>query len=335
MASKGIILSSGPVHDILREILGVFGEIVIAASPAEEDIIPLVHNALAYIVRGDGIATSKIINNANQLKAIGRTGVGYESVDLKAATERRIPVLITPGANARSVAEASLTFMLTLAKKIIPLHMELKQGNWNARYTYKPRDFENSVVGIIGFGSIGRELAKLLSGLGVQVVFYDPFINTGDTDTHGASPVEFEELLSISDFICLHTALTEDTKGLINPETINFVKPGSFIVNLARGGVVSNLDLLYSALNDGVLSGVALDVFNPEPPDVRHPIFSHPNCICTPHAVGMTPGAVKRSFEILSRDIEAVLTGKKPTYIVNPEIYGSTTDNQKGEHDDA
>jgi len=133
--------------------------------------------------------------------------------------------------------------------------------------------------------------------------------------------VSLEELLRQSDCICLHAASTAENRGLINRDNLAKVKPGAFLVNLARGALIEDLDIVCEALDDGRLGGVALDVFEPEPPDVNHPLFRHPNCLTAPHAMGGTPRATYRVYKSLADDMAAVFQGERPKHVVNPEVY--------------
>jgi len=314
---KGYILSSGPVTESCIEWLKPYGEIVISPTPSEESILELISDARAYIVRGDGIANRRIIEAGTRLEVIGRTGAGFESVDLSAARERNIPVVNTPGVNARSVAEGALAFIMYASKHLGFYRYELLKGNWQSRHVRKPKEIIGSTVGIVGFGLIGKELSVMMHYLGAEVLFYDPFVSEESGNEFHASKADLYDLLERSDYVSLHVVLTEQTKNMIDEEALSHMKDGACLINLARGGVVKSLDLLYENLLNGKLSMVGIDVFDKEPPDVSHPLFSHWDCIATPHVVGMTDGAVNRSFAMLSADFERVFKGQEPKYRVD------------------
>lgn len=315
-----IILSTGPVIDSFKQKIEKFGKLIILNNPTDEEIIKLIPDAIVYIVRGDGRATKEIIEAGKNLKVIGRTGVGVESVDIYSSTKNWIPLINTPGANARSVAEASIALIFALAKNLMLLNRELLNLNWNIRHKAKPLEIENTTVGIIGFGQIGRELASLLTPLNFNVQFYDPFVGVNDVIKYNAKKVDIEELIATSDFICLHVGLNESTKNLVDKKFISKMKNGSYLINLARGGLIEDLSDLQQALESEKLSGVALDVFKEEPVTELHPIFLNPRCITTPHAVGMSDGAISKSFNMLYDDIEKILMGKSPKHLVNKEL---------------
>lgn len=315
------IVATGPIDDIVVDILRPFGKIVIAADHTEESVLPLLEGAVALVVRGEGIANARVIEAGKDLKVIGRSGVGYDNVDIAAATSRKIPVVYTPGANARAVAEAAITFMLALCKRIFYWDEQLKKGNWRSRFESKPGDLDGACLGIIGFGSIGQILAELIHPFNMSVLAYDPYASQSRAEELDVELVNLDDLLRRSDFISIHAVLTAETKGLINRERLGLVKPGTYLINLARGGIIESLEVLYDAMKDGTLAGVGLDVFEPEPPDVSHPIFKLPNCLTSPHALGMTSGAMARIFKSMAEDMAKVLNGNRPQFVVNPGVF--------------
>ena len=316
------IACSGPLGEVAIEILNPYGEIVVAQDSSEEALLQVLKGAVGLVLRGDGIGSARVIEAAPELKVIGRSGVGYDNVDIQAANARRIPVIITPGANSQAVAEAALAFMLALCKKMIHWDTQLKQGNWRSRFEQSSGDLEGATLGIIGFGRIGRKLAELIRPFGMTVLAYDPFVTKEAADTLDVELVELDELLTRSDFVSIHALLSEDTRGLINESRLKLMKPGSFLINLARGAIVENLDVLCEALKNGPLAGVGLDVFDPEPPDKGHPIFKLDNCLTSPHAICMSTRAMHRSFKMMAEDMAAVLDGRQPRFAANPEVLG-------------
>ena len=314
-------MGTGPLDQVAIDILSPVAKIEVAPEGTEEVLLSLLENTVGLVVRGDGVATSKVIEAAKDLRVIGRTGVGCQNVDIAAATARRIPVVYVPGAGARAVAEAAITFMLALCKNMAHWDRELKTGNWKSRFESKPGDLEGAILGIVGFGRIGQLLAELALSFRMSVVTYDPYASAQRAAELKVKVLGFEELLRCSDFVSLHAPLTDETRGLIDRERLRLMKPGSYLINLARGGLITNLDILYEALKDGRLAGVGLDVFDPEPPDVSHPIFRLPNCLVSPHAMGMTHRAMFEIFKTMAEDMVAVLTGSRPRFVVNPESF--------------
>jgi D-3-phosphoglycerate dehydrogenase len=316
------IACSGPVGEVAVEILKPFGNIVVADDSSENALLQILEGAVGLILRGDGIGSHRVIEAASDLKVIGRSGVGYDKVDIQTANARSIPVIITPGANSQAVAEAALTYMLALSKKMIHWDIQLKQGNWRSRFEQSPGDLEGTTLGIVGFGRIGYRLAQLIRPFGMTVLAYDPHVSGETAGEQDVELVALDELLQKSDFVSIHALLNEDTQGLINRTRLQLMKPGSILINLARGAIIESLEVLYEALTDGPLAAAALDVFEPEPPDVSHRIFKLDNCLTSPHAICMSSRAMYKSFKMMAEDMAAVLEGRKPKFVANPEVLG-------------
>ena len=313
------IMITGPVGEVVERELSPFGELVVTPDIEETTFVRLAAGAVAVVCRGEARITGTVIDAAPELRVIGRTGVGVDSIDVAAATARGIPVINTPGANARSVAEGALTFTLVLLKEVFHWDRQVRAGNWSARYELITRDLEDTVLGIVGFGNIGRTLASLALPLGLKVVASDPFVSAEDARAAGVTLLPLEELLARADVVSLHATLTAETEGLINAATLALMKPDAVLINLGRGGLIGGLDILHRALESGRLRAVALDTFEPEPPDLGHPIFRHERCICSPHVLGLTPGAMQRIYVSMAQDMAAVLAGRRPRYCVNPD----------------
>jgi D-3-phosphoglycerate dehydrogenase len=155
----------------------------------------------------------------------------------------------------------------------------------------------------------------------MQVLAYDPYVSSSQTGKLKVELTGLEDLLKRSRIISLHVPLTAETRGLINRQSLSLVTPGAILVNLARGAVVESLDLLHEALEEGHLAGAGLDVFDPEPPDTSHPIFRHPNCLTSPHSLALTDGAMNRIYRAMAEGMAAVLQGRRPRFVANPEVY--------------
>ena len=321
MGEKVTILATGPIDQVAIDILRPFGEVQVTPNGEPESILPLVGDAIGIAVRGGGGVDRRVIEAGQNLRVIGRSGVGVDNVDVEAATRHGIPVVYTPAAGASAVAEGAMAYMLALCKQINYWDQQLKSGNWESREESRPADLYGAVLGIVGLGNIGQTLAKLARPFGMSILAHDPYVTPQRASELGVELVSLEHLLARGDFISIHTPLTPETKGLINRQRLKLVKHGAYLINLARGGVVDSLDTLYEALKEGVLAGVGLDVFAPEPPDVSHPIFQLPNCLTSPHSMGMTEGAMTRIFQSMAEDMAAVLKGSRPRFVVNPEVF--------------
>ena len=281
--------------------------------------------AIALVVRGQVQITAALMDAAPNLKVIGRTGVGYDTVDIDAATARGIAVVYTPGAGARAVAEAAFAFMLALCKMIAHWDHETKKGNWQARIASQGTDLDQKTLGIIGLGRIGQIVAKMAKPFEMNVVAYDPYLDPAVARALDVKLIDLDTLMSQADFVTLHCPQNDETMGLINRTRLKQMKPGAFLINLARGGVIESLDPIYEMLVSGHLRGAALDVFLVEPPDHTHPIFGLQNCLVSPHAMATSEGAMRRIYESMANDMTAILAGNTPNYVVNPEVLRSST----------
>ncbi len=272
-------------------------------------------DADGLILRNMPYVDEEILNCAQKLKVIGRFGVGVDNVDLEAARKRGIRVVYTPGVNADTVAEHTFALLLSLAKRLLFWHDALLRGEYRLRWVEKSFEVQGKVLGIIGFGHVGRAVAQRAKAFKMRLLVYDLFVSPEIAISFEAESVSLEELLSQSDFITLHVPLTEQTRGLINRERLALMKRGAFLINTSRGEVC-DLDALYEALQTGQLAGVALDVFPKEPPDVNHPIFRHPNFIGTPHVASHTPETLDRMALVVVEQVLKVLRGEDPDFAV-------------------
>jgi phosphoglycerate dehydrogenase-like enzyme len=253
-----------------------------------------------------------MIAAAPRLRVIGRSGVGFSEVDVEAATRRGIPVVLAPAAGAQAVAEGALALLLALAKRLPELDRTVKEDRWAERDDVQVRDLRGLELGILGYGRIGRRLAALAAPLELRVRFHDPNVE---------GSVSLDTLFAGSDAVSIHAPLDAETRGLVDAQLLARARPGLLLVNMARGALVRSLDDLLGALESGRLGGVGLDVFEPEPPDVSHPLFAHPRVLCTPHALWRTPRALEGIFRELSEGVLAALRGERPAAVANPELY--------------
>jgi len=318
---KARILVTGPTLPIVEELLSPFGQVEVTRETDEQSLIALMKGTIAVIARGMTQISEHVIHAGTDLRVIGRTGSGYDSIDLEAATGRCIPVVYAPGAGARAVAEGTLCMILACAKRLKEFDLKTANGHWEARETFALGDLEGAVLGIIGLGRIGREVARLARCFGMRILTYDPLISPETIEHSGAELVQLDELLAKSDFISLHAPSNKETRGMINRERLGRVKQGAVLINLARGGLLESLDVLDESLDRGRLSAVGLDVYPEEPPDPSHPIFRRPNVICTPHVMALSRRAAQTTFAVVCEGMAAVLAGKIPENVVNPEVF--------------
>ncbi len=311
---RPLVLLCGSFPVVAEELLEREATIKRVAIDRDE-LCHAITDADGLILRNMPYVDDEILNCAPKLKVIGRFGVGVDNVDLEAARKRGIRVVYTPGVNADTVAEHTFALLLALAKRLRFWHDALLKGEYRLRWTEKSFEVQGKVLGIIGFGHVGRAVAQRARAFKMRLLVYDPFVSPEIASSFEAESVSLEELLSQSDFITLHVPLTEQTRGLINRERLALMKRGAFLINTSRGEVC-DLDALYEALQTGQLAGVALDVFPKEPPDVNHPIFRHPNFIGTPHVASHTPETLDRMALVVVEQVLKVLRGEDPDFAV-------------------
>lgn len=302
------------------DMIDSLADVYVANNPDPNQYLDEMQNADALIVR---IATCdrNVIENSPSLKVIGRTGVGYDSVDVKKATEMGIPIVITPRANNRSVAEHAVGMMFALSKNLYEGQNEMVIGNWEIRGAQKAFELENKVVGLLGLGSIGRETAKICQGIGMKVIGYDPFLSKKDIDSIDIEYYEdYDELLRNSDIVSVHVPLSDDTRGMISQRQLKVMKGSALLINCSRGGIVDEADLI-NALKEGEVAGAGLDVFNTEPPLAEDPILKCPNLVISPHSAAQTREAVIKMAKMCIEGCLAILNGEKWPHVADLSVY--------------
>ena len=260
--------------------------------------------------------SARVIAARPQLRVIARVGVGYDAVDVAAATAHGIAVTTTPGTNHDSVAEHTFALLLGLSRELVPQHLGVKSGGWPRRSTLPLR---GAALGIAGLGRIGKAVALRGEVFGMKLLAYDPYPDHAFASAHGVTLVPFERLLTESDFLSLHLPVTAETHHLINRETLKRMKPTAFLVNTARGALVNEADLL-EALRAGRLAGAGLDVFEQEPPG-KSPLFELDNVLLTPHGAGTDRKSRDDMALSAAQAIVSLSRGEWPAEkVVNPEV---------------
>jgi D-3-phosphoglycerate dehydrogenase len=271
-----------------------------------DDLIDIIGNYDAVIVRGRTKVTEEVLSAAERLKVVGRMGVGVDNIDLKAAKARNVTVVNAPVATTVSVAELTIGLMLSLIRHIPQGNAGLKSGEW-LKKNLKGTELYQKTLGIIGFGNIGEAVCKRVSAFDMNTIAYDPVRPEKEIIAACAEPVSFEELLKRSDLITLHIPHIESTHYLLKKDAFKMMKEGVRIICAARGGVIDEAALL-SALESGKVAGAALDVFETEPPG-DSPLLKHPNVIGTPHIGAQTIEAQLRAGQDILSEVVAALKG--------------------------
>ena len=278
----------------------------------EDELIPLLEGCEGYLAGLDFI-TEKVLSTAKGLRVISRYGIGCDRVDLNAAKRHGILVTNTPGANSDAVADLTLGFMLAVARAIPMLDRATKQGEWKRRTGV---ELGGKTLGLLGFGMIGKLVARRAAGFGMKILTYDPYIDEAHAKESGASLKPFNDVIAESNFLSLHLPLADSTKNIINEETIGKMRPGAVVINTSRGGLIDEA-ALFRALESGHLSGAALDVYEQEPPDTKLPLYQLPNVITTPHTGAHTEEATLNMAAMAVDNLIDVLESGDCPYIVN------------------
>ena len=296
-------------------------EVFVANDGDPNNYIDRMQDADAVILRIAKIDRRAIENSPN-LKVIGKTGVGYDSIDVTAAAERGIPVVITPGANNRSVAEHAVAMMFALSKNLLEGHAETVTGNFTAaRGLGKAFEVLGKKAGFIGLGAIGRETARICRGLGMETLACDPFLTREQIEGEGCAwRAGCEEMLEECDFVSVHVPLLPETKGMIGAKQLALMKKTAMIINCARGGIVDE-QALADALNSGLIAGAGVDVFGEEPPAADNPLLGAKNILVSPHSAAQTKEAVVNMALMCMEGCFAVLNGTQWPHVADRSVY--------------
>ena len=306
-----------------------FEVVVLPKRLSEPELLPVVADAVALLVRSETKVTRKVIESAPKLRVVGRAGVGVDNVDVEAATQHGVVVMNTPGGNTVTTAELSFAMLLALARKVPQAYSSMTAGKWD-RKLFQGMELLGKTLGILGMGRIGSEVAKRALVFGMRVIAYDPYLTAERARTLG---VEFadsvDDVYRVSDFITVHMPVTPETKHMLNAAAFTKMKPGVRLVNCARGEIISENDLL-AALESGKVAGAALDVFAVEPLPADHPYRKQPNVILTPHLGASTQEAQEKcGIEVAEVVTAYLLTGEVRNAVNLPYLDAKTYEQVK------
>ncbi|MDB5731417.1 MAG: D-3-phosphoglycerate dehydrogenase, partial [Variovorax sp.] len=315
--TKPRVLLTNPIHPELQPVLAQHCDLVLAPDTAPDTLARLVADAEGLMVRAQ--LPPDFFEHAPRLRAVVRHGVGLDMIPVEAATARGIPVANLPGSNTQAVVEYVLAAMLHLRRGLGTLDARLRSDGWGAARPLADRGTElgGSVCGIVGVGAIGRRVAEVAHGLGMQVLAL--------TRRPGELPAtvraaDKQTLFTQSDVVVLCCPLNDQTRGLVDAATVAVMKPGAILVNIARGPVIDT-DAVLAALREGRLGGAALDVHDRQPLTGREPLFDAPNLLLTPHVAGITATSMRAMSEGAVATLLALLRGERPANVVNPEVF--------------
>lgn len=294
----------------------------------EDELPPTADELRQAAANVDGLLTmltdrvdGDLLDAASKLRVVSNYAVGYDNIDVPAATARGIPVGNTPGVLTEATADLTFALLMAAARRLSESEAYVNNGEWRTWHptTLLGRDVSGATLGIVGLGRIGQAVARRAAGFGMRIVYH------GGSDAEAAErlnaqAVSLDELLRESDYVSLHAPLTHETRGMIGMTQLKRMKPTGILINTARGGLVET-DALVQALKDGQIAAAALDVTDPEPLPADHPLVGLANCLVVPHIGSATHTARERMAEIAARNLLAGLRGERLPHVVNPEVY--------------
>jgi D-3-phosphoglycerate dehydrogenase / 2-oxoglutarate reductase len=306
-----------------------FQVVVLPKRLSEAELLPVVSDAVALVVRSETKVTRNVIEAARQLRVVGRAGVGVDNVDVEAATQKGIVVMNTPGGNTISTAELTFAAILNLARKVPQAHASMTQGKWD-RKQFQGAELSDKTLGVLGMGRIGSEVAKRALAFGMKVQGYDPFLNEARAKALGVElATDLDDVYRDADFITVHMPVTSETRGMLNAAAFAKMKPGVRIVNCARGEILVENDLI-AALDSGKVAAAALDVYSTEPLPAEHPFRKHAGITLTPHLGASTHEAQEKcGIEVAEVIAAYLLTGEVRNAVNLPYLDAKTYEQVK------
>jgi D-3-phosphoglycerate dehydrogenase len=311
-----VVLTDGSIRKEAIDLLSPACEVrVLEAYAAEDAMIEACRDADAILARL-GVVTRRVIESAPKLRIVARHGVGVDAVDLEAATRRGVIVTTTGSENAAAVAEYTFALLLALVRHVEEADRGMREGKWE-RDPLVGFELDGATMGVVGYGAIGRRVAKQALGFGMRVLAHDV---ASPAPEPGVTMTTLDDLLARSDVVSLHTRLSPDNVRLLDASAIAAVKPGAFLVNTARGELVDEAALI-AALDRGSLAGAALDTYEREPLAPSSPLRGMRNVVLSPHVAGQTEAALRRVATAAAQCILDELAGRRPAFVYNPEAY--------------
>lgn len=314
-----VLITDAPWDDtsIERDALATIGaDVVLAEDDDEQSLVDLARES-------DGIATcwaevtAAVIEACEDCRIVARMGIGLDNIDIDAATAQGIPVTNVPDYCVEEVADHALALILAQSRHVGFFHLRTKRGDYDLQTAGSMRRLNTQTLGVVGLGRTAQVLACKAVAIGLTVIAHN---RSGDDHGTGVEMVSFEELLERSNFISIHAPLTDETEHLFDAQAFEQMKPSAYLVNTSRGGLVDEA-ALWQALQTDQLAGAALDVFDPEPPDLSQALFADERVIVTPHAAFVSEEAIIDLRERVARQLVEALSGRRPNHVINPNIY--------------
>jgi D-3-phosphoglycerate dehydrogenase / 2-oxoglutarate reductase len=300
--------------DLLREEF----EVDVHLGLGHEEFLSQIGAYDGLIIRSATKVTAEVIERAENLKAIGRAGIGVDNIDVEAATKRGILVANAPASNTVAAAEHTLALMLAVARHIPAADSSLRGGQWN-RSAFKGVEVDEKTLGLVGLGHVGTIVARGAAGMAMRVLAYDPYVSEERMRSMNVERAEsLDEIFEAADFVSLHVPHTPQTAGMVDAGALEKMKPTAYLINVSRGGIVDEM-ALYSALKEGTIAGAALDVFEEEP-TTQNPLFTLPNVVVTPHLGASTAEAQDRAGVTAAEQVATALKGAVPVHAINAPV---------------
>jgi phosphoglycerate dehydrogenase-like enzyme len=331
MNDRPTILSLTTMHESGLRILHAAAILRMASSLEPATLQREVIGADGLIIRTGGVIDAALLDCGKDLRVVGRHGVGYDQIDVEAATARGIQVVYTPGANTQSVSEHVFAFMIGLSKHLPRMMTELVGGNYHARTSMTGRDLCGKTLGIIGFGRIGRRVGEIAHlGFGMKVLYHDIIPAPAEVELRcNACRTPMQRLLEESEYVTLHVPLDQSTRSMIDRETLAMMRPDAILINTCRGPVVDE-PAVSAALDAGRLWGYGGDVFTVEPPPPGHPLIGRPDVMLTPHSAAQTEEGLRNMATMIAEEMIGVLRGDAPINPVNDPFHVEHVRQQRG-----
>ncbi len=316
------VLVNKPIHEDAIRLLSSEVEVLTPYKAPPEEILKMLSTVQGMVLCVGFKVTAETLDSINGLEVIGRHGVGLEIIDVDAATRKGLPVTYTPEGPTESTAEHAFLLMTAAARKLTFLDRQTRAGNFVIRDSVVGYELLNKKVGVAGFGRIGQRFAEMCrAAYHMEVHVFDPFVSDDKVKQWGAIPHHnLTEMAEIVDFLSVHTPATSETRHMVNAAVLQALGKNGFVINCARGPVVDEQALI-SALQNNVIAGAGVDVYDPEPPAPNNPLFSLDNVVLTPHLASFTEEGRQRMGMMVAEDVLRVLRGEKPKYPANPEVF--------------
>jgi D-3-phosphoglycerate dehydrogenase len=321
-SQRPVILSLTNMHESGMRLLIAAGELRMASGTDPATLQREVVGAEGLIIRTGGTVDAALLDCGTSLRVVGRHGVGYDAIDIDAATERGVQVVYTPGANTQSVAEHVFAMMIGLSKHFTRMTAAVAAGDYYARTKYTGRDLFGRTMGIIGFGRIGRRVGTMAkTAFQMPVLYHDIVAAPPEVEARaGARRVSFQEVLRSSEYVTLHVPLDRSTHHMIDRDALSLMRSDAILINACRGPVVVE-EAVAEALEAGKLWGFGADVFEEEPPPADHPLIGRPDVLLTPHSAAQTEEGLSNMASWVAQEVLAVLRGERPRNPVNdPDV---------------